>query len=426
MTVAGQVSVLSDSPRLSRGGVRLKRLVSSAGAYNGRMRRALSRLLRIAAATLLTVVLAEVALRLFYPAATARFIWPPGLHMTLTPDPAILHGIAGSSRFIVNDAGFRAAPLREGADLRLVAVGGSTTECLYLDQDETWPALLETHLRNRLGGDRVWIGNAGRSGQRTREHVLIIGSLRASVPGLDVVLVMAGLNDLLRRLAEDDLYDPEGLSRPGAAEALMPSAFAIVPPEADVRTAFHRRLALWRVLGGFRRRFMKPDFVQDPAGACVNRWREHRRGAARLRSDLPDLAPALREFDANVGRMAAESAAAGARLVVITQPAVWAVDLVPEVEAHLWMGGVGAFQQAPGHEYYTPAALAEGLERFNDRLRASARERGILLIDLAATLGRDAACFYDDVHFNEEGARRVARIVGEALLEAGAPVAAPR
>jgi hypothetical protein len=44
------------------------------------------------------------------------------------------------------------------------------------------------------------------------------------------------------------------------------------------------------------------------------------------------------------------------------------------------------------------------------------RERGLECVDLAAKLPRDTSVFYDDCHFNESGARRVAEVLAEHLL----------
>src|SRR6185503_10261687 len=113
------------------------------------MRRFLSR----SCAVLLTSIVALGAVELFLRA----------------PDPEILHGIHGPSRFRVSSLGFRGDEDPGEGALALLALGGSTTECLYLDQAEAWPALLEDELARALGR-KVWVANAGRSGRTTRDH----------------------------------------------------------------------------------------------------------------------------------------------------------------------------------------------------------------------------------------------------------------
>ena len=59
--------------------------------------------------------------------------------------------------------------------------------------------------------------------------------------------------------------------------------------------------------------------------------------------------------------------------------------------------------------YYATTALARGMAAFNAELLSACREHGIDCLDLAALLPADTTVFYDDLHFNEAGARAVAR-----------------
>lgn len=100
----------------------------------------------------------------------------------------------------------------------------------------------------------------------------------------------------------------------------------------------------------------------------------------------------------------------------MTQPAMWRADLTEPLLNLLWMGGVGDFQTGKGHEYYTPAALASALDSYNATLLEVCRQTSVECIDLAAMLPKDETTFYDDVHFNETGSRRVAQVVADYLL----------
>jgi lysophospholipase L1-like esterase len=155
--------------------------------------------------------------------------------------------------------------------------------------------------------------------------------------------------------------------------------------------------------------------VQDDAGAIYATWRAHRAGASRWIDTLPDLGPALAEYDRNVRELARLCSAAGARPLFLTQPCLWSANAPVEHEERLWMGGVGDYQKEPGAPYYTTRALAAGLARFNAALLATCARIGVDCLDLAAVVPPDGAAFYDDVHFNEAGARRVAAAVAEAL-----------
>ena len=86
--------------------------------------------------------------------------------------------------------------------------------------------------------------------------------------------------------------------------------------------------------------------------------------------------------------------------VFMTSPVLWKRDLPPADEALLWLGW--SHGTVP-----TDAALASGVEAFNDALREFCAEHTLGLIDLAPLNGQ-SDLFYDDCHFNELGARAVA------------------
>ena len=73
--------------------------------------------------------------------------WPYSRHVS-RPLPGVFPGISGPSRVTANSLGIRGPelPPRE-AGYRLLCLGGSTTECHYLDDEETWPHLLEGIVR---------------------------------------------------------------------------------------------------------------------------------------------------------------------------------------------------------------------------------------------------------------------------------------
>jgi hypothetical protein len=54
---------------------------------------------------------------------------------------------------------------------------------------------------------------------------------------------------------------------------------------------------------------------------------------------------------------------------------------------------------------------------FNAETLAICADRGLSCFDLAAVLPSDTTIFYDDVHFNEQGARAVAAALTPLLAE---------
>ncbi len=374
------------------------------------IRRSIFRRLLVAAAAVVgALVLAEVVVCAAERRNDGFFVWPPGLERTFRPSPGVMPGVSGESRFRINALGLRGDEPPAGASPRVLCVGGSTTECLYLDQTEAWPQLVQAEL-----GGAAWVANAGVSGRLTRDHVVQLEHLLPQLGGVDRVVLLVGVNDLMLALGQGDDYEPDFLAREGARRELLPRAFQVLPARLTDRP-FPRSTCLWRFFVPRLKAALRPEQVQDEAGAVYSTWRAHRAAAPRLLDELPDLAPALAEYRRNLALLIEGCRAAGARPLLLTQPCLWSADATPEELALFWMGGVGEYQKAPGAAYYSAGALARGMELYNAALIEVASAAGVDCLDLAALLARDTSVFYDDVHFNENGARLVAEHVAAAL-----------
>jgi lysophospholipase L1-like esterase len=385
------------------------------------VKKRVSKLAISAVACVAALALLEIGLRFTLPEANRWFIWPPGLETRFEIDPALFPGVGHDARVAIDSLGLRGAEIPADATLRVIALGGSTTECLYLDQSKTWPALLERALDERDARVRAWVGNAGRSGHTLRENILQLEELGRSMPRIDVVLVLPGINDLSKRLAQGDAYDPDMLSRAEGREALMHSAFSVHPLSADTDAPMYKRTALWRLASRIRRRFEAgSQSVLGENAHVYDVWRAHRRGATRWIDALPDLSRALEEYKRNLEQLVDIAEQARARIVLATQPMLWRADLPASTQELLWMGGTGDFQHEAGMAYYTLPALIEGMRRYNDVVRAVARERHVECVDLASQFDGDTSVFYDDCHFTEAGARRVADAWASVLTRARA------
>jgi hypothetical protein len=77
----------------------------------------------------------------------------------------------------------------------------------------------------------------------------------------------------------------------------------------------------------------------------------------------------------------------------------------------LWFGW------GPGFTYfYSIEALIGGMAAYNNQLLTTCDERQVECVDLATALPKDMTVFYDDVHFNESGAKEVSRVLTDYLL----------
>ena len=341
----------------------------------------------------------------------AWYVWPPGYSCRTATSG--LAGVAPRGRFTINSLGLRGGEPRHDLP-RILCVGGSTTECFYLDDDKSWPALLEQELTR--AGHPAQAMNAGRSGLVAADHALLLESL-PEANDADCWVVLCGVNDLghqLRGLYADSVARSFERTfvyrRPGLAHAW--------------RRPWQRNLLLVERLEQVRHRvkaaFRDADYVvaqdtevvQDPEGKWIARERE-RRSAAETSAELPRLEPWLDEYERQLTRIIAASRASGKRLVLLTQPVLWQSPMPPDLDA-LCLGGEAV---AGGRVSNEKRAAAMGA--YNERMRAVARREGVECVDLAKALPRSLDSFYDDCHFNESGARRVARELSAHFLATG-------
>jgi hypothetical protein len=131
--------------------------------------------------------------------------------------------------------------------------------------------------------------------------------------------------------------------------------------------------------------------------------------------ELPELGPALKEYSTNLEAIIALARAQSIRVILMTQPTLWRGDLSKAAIDSLWLGGIGDFQLQRGNPYYSVAALTNGMRQFNEALLDVCHRHQGECLDLAGKIPKDSTVFYDDAHFTEHGAQRVAEEVSRYL-----------
>jgi lysophospholipase L1-like esterase len=320
----------------------------------------------------------------------------------------------------VNRFGVRGGPFGDDRGAyRILAVGGSTTLCRALDDSEVWTHLLEVDLGRTVDGRQVWVGNVGRDGASARDNVVQLKYLLRQYPRMDVVVALVGVNDMMPTLHQGWHYRlPPAVTDPAAERDELPRAFALFPgrpqdpvPSGARPAPWYKATALWQlgrrakqVVG--RRRVIRMGLAgQSP---IVDGRRE--RATATKIDSLPSLDAPMIEYRRTLNAMADIAGAAGARLVLVTQPSVWREGMSQVEEEQLWLGLVATDRAAAsGPTYFTTRVLGRAMARYNETLLAVCRERGLDCVDAANMLPHDTSAMYDDVHFNAQGSRLLAR-----------------
>ena len=356
-----------------------------------------------------TVVACEVFLRFTLPLVFAddhrHYIWPPGFQKIFYASQEVLPGIKGPTRFSTNSLGFRGAEPFRTATKRILCMGGSATECLFLDDKKTWPHLLESCLKNKWNDRHVWVGNLGRSGLNTVDNLLQMKYQLPELPHMDVVILMVGVNDCVMALAGalELAYD---------RERRFERLFYDVAPR-DFRFRPKRKTALGWLGRRIKHNIFDPNY-QDSRAAAVSLWRSQRKSASVFINELPDLNGALSIYEKNLENIKKLADSKGLRIIFVTQPTMYRDDLTAEEKGLLWQG-YASF--GPNRAYFTVAVLAKAMQKYNDVLMEFCRKSGTERIDLASQLPKSTQVFYDDCHFNDNGASLVAAIICKYLVD---------
>jgi lysophospholipase L1-like esterase len=358
-----------------------------------------------------SLLLLEVLLIFALPHFTQYYIREPNLIRTFRPVSEHYPGIEGDAVFRISSQGLRADELTGDHTLQILTIGGSTTEGVYLDQGEAWPSLLQENLNSELPNEDVWVGNAGKSGESTLQHVLHVRHLREQFPDIDLITVLTGVNDFMKRLEKDDAFEPH-LGSVESNRELLETAFSVVPRFSDTRLPFYKRTRIWFMLTKLRFALLSWKDIQGVAGEGIALQRAARHAVDSYINDLPNLTSALDEYRNLLHQTIDE--AGDVPIVLITQPSIWRDDLTKKEDDLLLFGWKGPKWDTRG--YYSVSALAKGIQMYNDVLIEVCRERDIQCFDLARAIPKDLSIFYDDLHYHEEGSKRIAGIITDYIL----------
>jgi lysophospholipase L1-like esterase len=377
---------------------------------------------------LLSFFILEMILRVIYPAQTHYLVWQPGLRHQFFPDTGILGGLEPATSFTIDRYGLRTDTndLQNGPDLfeslskreknsgakYYLCIGASTTEGLYLDDSKTWPAQFAQAAKSAHDSVFGFIGNLGKSGCTMRENYIQLKYCVPQYKRINTVFVMAGLNDMTRRLSQDTSYKTGFQFTPVVEDSFVNTIF-LKQGRGQGKTWF-RRSALFYVFQNayHRNKPLSVDWMlQDNTGKIYETWRKNRQEARRFLDTLPDMTDALDEYGRIINLMIDEAQKQKLQIIFINESAIWR-DSMSEIEiSKLWQGGIGKFQMESGHVYYSPKALRQGLELYNQKLASVCVSRGVHLIDIDSKLPHSLSVFYDDCHFTDEGAREIGNIV---------------
>lgn len=273
-------------------------------------------------------------------------------------------------------------------DLSLAFLGGSTTECRFVDEENRFPYLAGVKLEKKLEV-KINSYNAGRSGNHSLHSIdVLLNKLFPLNP--NIVVMMHNINDMMILLYEDSYWNKNS------------SRSVLIDLDREIALNWFRmkRDKYIPYLAAGLRNFSKT--MKDMWRGTDNDHDEfaHIRGKKLVihRQRL------LSQFEMNLQSFISLCQARGVTPVLMTMAS--RLKEKPDQKIADFMKD----QMTMGYQDF------KGLfDAFNDAIRKKGRENQVLVIDLARDVPQEKEYLYDIVHFNDGGSIKVAELVSAAL-----------
>jgi len=274
-------------------------------------------------------------------------------------------------------------------DKVIVFLGGSTTECMFVDQDHRFPYLVGNILEQDTGA-KINSYNGGMSGNNTLNAIdILINKVIPLKP--NVVVYMENINDLSTLLYEGTYWNKNTARSP-------------------LETLKKRKLV---------GKLLKEIFIPNLNDAyrklkkSLAREDEDEFAGARGKKLAIDQARLVHEFAKNLQTLVCICKAHEIVPVLMTQANRITAHPDPVVAAY-----IGRYGNDTGISYPEFKKLYDAL---NDTIRAVGRKNQVMVIDLAREVPPNKKYLYDLVHFNDAGCQLAARIIAAKLKWVMAP-----
>jgi lysophospholipase L1-like esterase len=350
----------------------------------------------------------EVLLRIGHTTPPVGGLLKPYTKATVYVEPGLLRGVSGVKTFSLNRLGFRGPlPPADRSVYRIAAIGGSTTICPILDDSEEWAHLLMQEINNSQPR-RVWVGNFGIVGKTSVDHLILLQTLPALIQA-DMAVFLMGGNDIANTLHFNGGPTQAYLeSRAGYRGPLRPGEKWRLEYPRYQRLKLYGLGRMARDAIDSRRRGEKATAQELQEFRWARDLDSRPHNPASSPPPMPDLTIGLQEYRGRVAALGDRCRDLGWRCLFVTQPSVARADMSEGMRT----------------VFGAPEGVARAVPVYNRTLMEVCGARGLECYDVAADFGNDPSMFYDEVHFNEAGARLMANKLSQYVLTR-APFAEP-
>ncbi len=291
-----------------------------------------------------------------------------------------------------NHMGFRgeAAPKNFADYLTIIAVGGSTTECVLIADGKTWCDILADKLKEKF--KPLWLNNAGLDGTSTYGNIILLEDYLIKIRP-KMILFLLGANDIGE--GDHGIADEKYLKKPRSG-LLAPIWERLINNSEFLGYAVNfYRYSRAQELGLVHRiwNFAELPLVNMPAEQVQRLLQTHKENF-------------LKPYAQRLTRLIDLCRDNFIEPVFITQSTVFGEVIDPVTGKNLGRASTYGMNGK---------TLGEVLELYNDVLRNTARQQQVFVIDLAREMPKNTAYYYDTYHFSNAGCQKVAEIIDQRL-----------
>jgi hypothetical protein len=276
-------------------------------------------------------------------------------------------------------------------DLTIAFLGGSTTECIYVDEANRFPFLVGRLLEQRTHL-KVNSYNAGRSGNNTLHCLNILLNKVVNLKP-DIVVLMENINDLAILMYEKTYWNTNPSRSP--IQERLPTFKTV---GQDLRQTFYlvRDLTIPNLSRELKKIF-----------AFAGKTKGDEFHGVRGQKITIDQQLLVREYSLNLQTFISLCRARGIIPVLMTQAS--RLTNHPDPLIQKLMGNLEASQSI------TYAEFKGAFDRLNQTIRDVGARNQVLVIDLAGEIPPVKENICDVAHFNDRGSRLVAARIAAGL-----------
>lgn len=329
----------------------------------------------------------------------------PGLNKIIYPDEYYLSKtdnlIAQDYLFRIDNNGFILPHNNyDNPDNKIVFIGGSTTECMYVTENNRFPYLTGQLIEEKTN-KRINSYNAGGSGNSSIHSLdILLNKIMPMKP--DVVVIMHAMNDYAI-LAYDYTYWPVGTPR--SELITINDYFPKIPKETFI----------WHFKGLFKTTYpniyqrihlLKESIIHPQEQQQTEPWDEWAdRRHMIIKRDF--------EFMQKEFRWALQMLVTACKTYDIIPLLMTQANRLKEKPDEVILKSMEPMLNA-GITYET---FKKEYDRFNEIIREVAKTNEIPLIDLAKLVPQEKEHLYDTFHYNDSGSKFVANIIAKELID---------